>query len=186
MLYVHSYKTLENEHTNPQWQKADQRLLLRGVNSEGWTTTGTGKLLHRSSVSCLENPRDGEAWWAAAHGVAQSRTWRHPWTQVARCYCLVAQLFQLLAAPWMQQTRLPCPLPSPGACSKSCPLNLWCHSAISSSVILFSCTLHMHIYIYIHILCIILYTRFMLYLHTCLYIYYICIYLYRYGRVIFV
>ena len=24
--------------------------------------------------SCLENPRDGEAWWAAISGVAQSRT----------------------------------------------------------------------------------------------------------------
>jgi len=24
--------------------------------------------------SCLENPRDGEAWWAAVHGVAQSQT----------------------------------------------------------------------------------------------------------------
>ena len=24
--------------------------------------------------SCLENPRDGGAWWAAIHGVAQSRT----------------------------------------------------------------------------------------------------------------
>ena len=24
--------------------------------------------------SCLENPRDGAAWWAAVHGVAQSRT----------------------------------------------------------------------------------------------------------------
>ena len=23
--------------------------------------------------SCLENPRDGEAWWAAVYGVAQSR-----------------------------------------------------------------------------------------------------------------
>ena len=28
-----------------------------------------------SSVSCLENPRDGGAWWAAVYGVAQSRTW---------------------------------------------------------------------------------------------------------------
>ena len=26
-------------------------------------------------VSCLENPRDGGAWWAAVCGVAQSRTW---------------------------------------------------------------------------------------------------------------
>ena len=25
--------------------------------------------------SCLGNPRDGEAWWAAIYGVAQSRTW---------------------------------------------------------------------------------------------------------------
>ena len=25
--------------------------------------------------SYLENPRDGEAWWAAVYGVAQSRTW---------------------------------------------------------------------------------------------------------------
>ena len=24
--------------------------------------------------SCLENPRDGGAWWAAVYGVAQSRT----------------------------------------------------------------------------------------------------------------
>ena len=24
--------------------------------------------------SCLENPMDGGAWWAAVHGVAQSRT----------------------------------------------------------------------------------------------------------------
>ena len=24
--------------------------------------------------SCLENPRDGEAWWAAIYGVTQSRT----------------------------------------------------------------------------------------------------------------
>ena len=25
--------------------------------------------------SCLQNPRDGGAWWAAVYGVAQSRTW---------------------------------------------------------------------------------------------------------------
>ena len=27
-----------------------------------------------SMCSCLENPRDGGAWWAAVYGVAQSRT----------------------------------------------------------------------------------------------------------------
>ena len=29
---------------------------------------------HPFWCSCLENPRDGEAWWAAVYGVAQSRT----------------------------------------------------------------------------------------------------------------
>ena len=32
---------------------------------------GNGNLLQ---CSCLENPRDGEAWWAAVYGVAWSRT----------------------------------------------------------------------------------------------------------------
>ena len=29
---------------------------------------------HPLQYSCLENPMDGEAWWAAVYGVAQSRT----------------------------------------------------------------------------------------------------------------
>ena len=28
-----------------------------------------------NQCSCLENPRDGGAWWAAVYGVAQSQTW---------------------------------------------------------------------------------------------------------------
>ena len=35
------------------------------------TGEGNGNPLQ---CSCLENPRDGRAWWAAVHGVAQSRT----------------------------------------------------------------------------------------------------------------
>ena len=38
----------------------------------------------------------------------------------------------------LQHTRLPCPSPSPGAYSNSCPLSRWCHPSISSSVIPFS------------------------------------------------
>ena len=38
----------------------------------------------------------------------------------------------------LQHTRLPCPSPSPGACSNSCPLSRWCHPTILSSVIPFS------------------------------------------------
>ena len=38
----------------------------------------------------------------------------------------------------LQHARLPCPSPTPGACSNSCPLSRWCHPTISSSVIPFS------------------------------------------------
>ena len=38
----------------------------------------------------------------------------------------------------LQHTRLPCPSPSPGACSNSCPLCWWFHFLISSSVVCFS------------------------------------------------
>ena len=38
----------------------------------------------------------------------------------------------------LQHARLPCPSPTLGACSNSCPLSWWCHLTISSSVIPFS------------------------------------------------
>ena len=38
----------------------------------------------------------------------------------------------------LQHTRLPCPSPTPGACSNSHPLSQWCHPTISSSVMPFS------------------------------------------------
>ena len=38
----------------------------------------------------------------------------------------------------LKHARLPCPSPTPGAYSNSCPLSQWCHPTISSSVIPFS------------------------------------------------
>jgi len=38
----------------------------------------------------------------------------------------------------LQHTRPPCPSPTPGVYSNSCPLSWWCHPTISSSVIPFS------------------------------------------------
>ena len=55
------------------------------------------------------------------------------------CYS-VAQLCVTLCDPihGLQHARLPCPSPSPGACSNSCSLSQWCHPNISSSVVPFS------------------------------------------------
>ena len=41
----------------------------------------------------------------------------------------------------LQHARPPCPSPTPGVYSNSCPLSRWCHPTISSSVIPFSCCL---------------------------------------------
>ena len=38
----------------------------------------------------------------------------------------------------LQNARLPCPSPIPGACSNSCPSSQWCHPTISSSIVPFS------------------------------------------------
>ena len=61
------------------------------------------------------------------------------------CFSCSVQLFsrvQLFATSWPQNARPPCPSPTPGVYSNSCPLNQWCHPTISSSVIpLFSCPL---------------------------------------------
>ena len=38
----------------------------------------------------------------------------------------------------LQHARLPCPSPSPGTCSNSCPVSQWCHPAILFSVVPFS------------------------------------------------
>ena len=38
----------------------------------------------------------------------------------------------------MQHTRPPCPSPTPGVHTNSCPLSRWCHLSISSSVVPFS------------------------------------------------
>ena len=39
----------------------------------------------------------------------------------------------------LQHPSLPCPSPTPGVCSKSCPSCRWCHPTISSSDVPFSC-----------------------------------------------
>ena len=46
---------------------------------------------------------------------------RHCW------YCSVAQSCPTLWPCGFQHTRFPCPSPSPGVCSDSCPLSWWCH-----------------------------------------------------------
>ena len=63
---------------------------------------------------------------------------RAPWSN--NQFSSVAQscLIDSLQPHGMQHARLPCPSPTSGACSNSCPLSQWCHPIISSSVVPFS------------------------------------------------
>ena len=70
------------------------------------------------------NSRSG--WWTGKPGVLQfmgSQGVGHDWSDLAA---------------GLQHARLPCPSPTPGACSNSCPSSRWCRPTISSSVVSFS------------------------------------------------
>ena len=56
------------------------------------------------------------------------------------CGCWVTKSCPCMQPQGLKHSRLPCPSPSPGVCSNSCPLSRWCHPIISSSVTpFFSC-----------------------------------------------
>ena len=52
------------------------------------------------------------------------------------CHSVVSNSFR---PHGLQHARLPCPSPTPRACSNLCPLDQWLHPVTSSSVIPFSC-----------------------------------------------
>ena len=76
------------------------------------------------------------------HGLQPTRLLR-PWDFPGKstgvgCHCLLQVVSNSLQFHGLQHARIPCPSPSPGACSNSCPSSWWCHPTISSSVIPFS------------------------------------------------
>ena len=90
----------------------------------------------------------GIFWWSAGGWSGANRyilclDFLLPWTWPCPKNMLFVTVVQLLshAQLWtacpthgLQHAGLPCPLLSSGVCSNSCPLSLWCHPTISSSV----------------------------------------------------
>ena len=70
--------------------------------------------------------------------------WLHKWKLIFITFIseLSVQFSHSVASdslwPHGLQHRLPCPSPTPRACSNSCPSSQWCHPTISSSVVPFS------------------------------------------------
>ena len=68
---------------------------------------------------------------SSVHVILQARILE--WVQ----FRSAAQSYPTLQLHGLPITRIPCPSPTPGAGSNSCPLSQWCHPIISSSVVHF-------------------------------------------------
>ena len=56
--------------------------------------------------SCLENPMDRGAWWAAVHGVAKGRTWLSDFTFTFHFHALKKEMAPTpVSLPWESQGR---------------------------------------------------------------------------------
>ena len=86
------------------------------------------------------------SWWELSFWTAEnclltmssnnlSSLWRQRHNSVQLSFSIVSDY---LRPHGLQHVRLPCPSPTPGAFSNSCPLSQWCHPTISSSTALFS------------------------------------------------
>ena len=95
--------------------------------------------------SCLENPRDGGAWWAAVYGISQSQTWLK-WRSSSKHKALRPKFnsveslsrVQFFVTPWTAAHQASLSSLTPVAYLNSCSSRQWCHPTISSSVIPFS------------------------------------------------
>ena len=74
--------------------------------------------------------------WEVDMALASSQTLRPEWESSVQFSRSVVS--DSLWHHGQQHARLPCPSPTPRACSDSCPLSWWCHPTTSSSVVPFS------------------------------------------------
>ena len=96
------------------------------------------RLSGRDLSKLLEIEKDRGTWCVSVHGVTKSLMTEktkhtHGSVQFSR-----SVMSSSLWPHGLQCNRPPCPSPTPGVYSKSCPSSRWCHPTISSSVVPFS------------------------------------------------
>ena len=104
------------------------------VNVESWRELGAAQL----SPNQTPNSQPWVHSDCFRTAVSGNWTWEEGWGLVltSRIVLLLFSLAVVSDSLWphgLQHTRLPCPSPSTGACSNSCPLSQWCYLTISSS-----------------------------------------------------
>ena len=65
---LHAYRMMESQWRDTHTHTQKHKILITPNDMQG---EGNGTPLQ---YSCLENPMDGRAWWAAVHGVTESQT----------------------------------------------------------------------------------------------------------------
>ena len=127
-------------HSSEGW-KARVKVLLSEVVFGGLSSWHTGDCLnpvsHMAFLLCTHRERERELFHASPSSNKVNRPiWLRP-----HPYDLSSVQFSrsvMSDSLWphgLQQARSPCPSPTPGVYSESCPLSQWCHPTISSSVI---------------------------------------------------
>ena len=112
--------------------------------SERWlpceeSPTKPGKWRHSLPPGGNSGPAWGLAWTLWSHSIILVSITRESLDKSRGTHCstFCSSLFvvvpslscvQLFVTPWTAVPRLPCPSPSPGVCSNSCPLSWWCSS----------------------------------------------------------
>ena len=72
-IWVSSNEVDETGAYYTEWSKSERETPTQYINAYIWNLDGEGNGTPLQ-YSCLENPREGGAWWAAVYGVAQSWT----------------------------------------------------------------------------------------------------------------
>ena len=107
----------------------------RGISCSPYLVSLNGNVLQNSSINsgegngnpfqcpCLENPRDGGAWWAAVYGVTHSRTRlkRLSSSSINSVQFSCSVMSDSVRPHEPQHARPPCPSPTPGVHSDSRP-----------------------------------------------------------------
>ena len=91
ILYLNSFDFFHKDTQYQRFYFAKTRLVWKGRlwKELASTTEGNGTPLQ---YSCLENPMDGGAWWAAVHGVARSKTRLSDFTLTFHFYALEEEM----------------------------------------------------------------------------------------------
>ena len=71
-IWISSNEVDETGAYYTEWSKSERETPTQYINAYIWNLDGEGNGTPLQ-YSCLENPMDGGAWWAAVHGVGKSR-----------------------------------------------------------------------------------------------------------------